>query len=83
MPKGDFSFKRGVFAVHVVKVLYVGFNEKFALHDFAVYDCDKCLNEVIPYLNKVRTFYLVLRFDVTFSDITVALHLVACVKGGL
>lgn len=83
MPKGDFSFKRGVFAVHVVKVLYVGFNEKFALHDFAVDDCDKCLNEVIPYLNKVRTFYLVLRFDVTFSDITVALHLVACVKGGL
>ena len=48
MPKGDFSFKRGVFAVHVVKVLYVGFNEKFALHDFAVDDCDKCLNEVIP-----------------------------------
>lgn len=83
MPKGDFSFKRGVFAVHVVKVLYVGFNEKFALHDFAVDNCDKCLNEVIPYLNKVRTFYLVLRFDVTFSDITVALHLVACVKGGL
>jgi hypothetical protein len=83
LPKGDFSFKRGVFAVHVVKVLYVGFNEKFALHDFAVDDCDKCLNEVIPYLNKVRTFYLVLRFDVTFSDITVALHLVACVKGGL
>lgn len=83
MPKGDFSFKRGVFAVHVVKVLYVGFNEKFALHDFAVDDCDKCLNEVIPYLNKVRTFYLVLRFDFTFSDITVALHLVACVKGGL
>lgn len=67
----------------MVEVLYVGFNEKFALHDFAVYDCDKCLNKVVPYLNKVCTFYLVFRFDVTFSDITVALHLVACVKGGL
>jgi len=37
---GDFRFERGVFAVHMIQVLYVSFDHKFALHDFAVDDCD-------------------------------------------
>lgn len=79
----DFSFKRGVFAVHVIQILYIGFNKKFALHDLAVDDCEQRLNEVVPHLHKFRSFYLVFRLDVTFSDLTVPLHLVACIKSGL